>query len=119
MAHPAKPYTGFLRIKRLVGVSIFPTVWDVNLLQSQHFIRFPRQCAVILLGGVKHCENKLFHPRTQHNIAIEQDRREVKYTGMNGELRARKGHEDEFFELHARFTLTLAHLKKIICQFPQ
>ena len=100
-------------------MSILPTVWDVNLLQSQHFIRFPRQCAVILLGGVKHCENKLFHPRTQHNNAIEQDRREVKYTGMNGELRARKGHEDEFFELHARFTLTLAHLKKIICQFPQ
>jgi len=70
---------------------ILPPVWDANLLQSQHFIRFPRQCAVILLGGVKHCENKLFHPRTQHNNAIEQDRREVKIYRNEWRITREKG----------------------------
>ena len=78
MAHPTKPYPGFFKIKRPVGVLILPPGWDAYLLQFQHFIRFPRQCAVILLGGVKHCENKVCRPRTQHNNAIEQDRGELK-----------------------------------------
>ena len=71
MAHPTKPYPGFLKIKRLEGVLILPPRLDAYLLQFQHFILFPRQCAVILLGGVKHCKNKVCHSRTQHNNPIE------------------------------------------------
>ena len=67
MAHPARPYPGFLKIKRLVGVLVLPPGWDAYLLQFQYFIGFPRQRAVILLGGVKHFENKVCRPRTQHN----------------------------------------------------
>ena len=122
MAHPTKPYPGFFKIKRPVGVLILPPGWDAYLLQFQHFIRFPRQCAVILLGGVKHCENKVCRPRTQHNNAIEQDRGELKIYWNERRITREIG-KWRWILWAPSFTrdshLPWLTLKKIICLFPQ
>ena len=43
MAHPAKPYPGFLKIKRLVGVLILPPGLDANAISAFHSVS-PTMC---------------------------------------------------------------------------
>ena len=66
VAHQAGAYPGFCSMKRL-GVFLLPPGWDASPTQGypQHQVcRYP----FIHLGGERHCESKVFCPRTQHNV---------------------------------------------------
>ena len=68
-AHLSGAYLGFFSMKRL-GVFLLPHGWDISPSQGTHNSCPPTLSSSesIHLGGERRCQNKVFCPRTQHNV---------------------------------------------------
>ena len=63
VVYQAGAYPGFSGMKG-PGVFLLPPGWDVSPSRGYPSIKF---ASTHLPGGERHCESKVFCPRTQHN----------------------------------------------------